>query len=575
MAGFSEAIALLPRVIVEAVLNGLWQGTALAVLTWLLLRMVPRNPRVCCAAWSVCLAAILCLPLAHVATRLWPAPFEVHETRHSTPAGSPYPGLRSPRIAVSDSPAAPAVLVPANAASLLILGWVGVSLLLGVRLIFSYRNVARLKRESTALSDPDTDTWARRFAAGYTRRGFEIRSSEEVRLPMLAGLAKPAILFPRTLLPLLSAEEKCRICLHELAHIRRRDDWANLLQRAAEALLFFHPAIRWVGKRLSLERELACDDWVVSVSGAVRPYAVCLVRLAELVSLRPHPSPALGSASDRKQIQRRIEMLLNPKRNEKPLWSKAVFAAVVVACLAAGTVAARLSPVIAVQDQPASAEATPGLATPQVPPEPPAPPAAPLLPAAPQAPEAGRNAPVPAAEQSQTTPEQNQLAQEEIRKLTEEIQREVETNLRAKTEEIQKLAEQIREKVQQSIQPQVREISELARKLAQEESASPRNEESIRKLQEQIERHQSQIDRVSEQEVKGLEQQIHQLEEAIKPSEEQIHRLEAKIHEIEKQMRGKEREYRSGGHRNPPPLPPAPPAPAAPPPPPLPPPPPQ
>jgi hypothetical protein len=95
---------------------------------------------------------------------------------------------------------------------------------------------------------------------------------------MLAGLAKPAILFPQELIPRLSAKERFGICLHELAHLRRRDDWGNLCQRVIEAMLFFHPAVRWIGKRLRLERELGGDDWAVAVSGSARHYAACLAR---------------------------------------------------------------------------------------------------------------------------------------------------------------------------------------------------------------------------------------------------------------------------------------------------------
>ncbi len=564
MAGIPDAMTLLPGMIIESVLNGIWQGVVLAGLTWLLLRAIPRNPGVRCAAWFACLVAIFCLPLAHLATRVWPAVAGERPALRTVPAVMPYASLPSPEMRLSEAHSRPAISLPAGAARMLILGWAMISLLLGVRLALSYRNVTRLKRRARPLDDPDTGVWARRIASCHTRRRFEVRTSGEIRLPMLAGLTRPAILFPGSLLPLLSSEEKRRICLHELAHIRRCDDWANLFQRTAEAIMFFHPALSWVGKRLCLERELACDDWVVSVSGAERPYAACLVRLAELVSHRSHPFPALGSASDRKQIRRRVEMLLNPKRNDKPVWSRAVFAAVIVACLAAATTAARLNPVIAVEDPAVPAAASTVRPGPTSPPELSVPPVAPAPPAAPQAPSAEAKKPAQAAGQTRNAVERIQISQEEIRKLTEEIQKEVEVNLQAKTAEIQKLAEQIQEKVQQSIQPQVREITELARKLAQAETSSPRNEELIRKLQDDIEQHEAQINRVSDQEVKGLEERIHQLEESIKPSEEQIHKLEAKIHEIEKQMKG---QVRNQGEESPPP-PPVPPVPAVPPPPP-------
>ena len=72
--------------------------------------------------------------------------------------------------------------------------------------------------------------------------------------------------------------------LHELAHLRRWDDWTKLAQRLAEAIFFFHPAIYWIARNLNLEREVACDDWVVVHTGRTKPYALCLTRLVETAS---------------------------------------------------------------------------------------------------------------------------------------------------------------------------------------------------------------------------------------------------------------------------------------------------
>jgi beta-lactamase regulating signal transducer with metallopeptidase domain len=42
-------------------------------------------------------------------------------------------------------------------------------------------------------------------------------------------------------LPQLSPEEIKVILLHELAHLRRWDDWTNLAQKIVKAVFFFHP----------------------------------------------------------------------------------------------------------------------------------------------------------------------------------------------------------------------------------------------------------------------------------------------------------------------------------------------
>jgi beta-lactamase regulating signal transducer with metallopeptidase domain len=107
---------------------------------------------------------------------------------------------------------------------------------------------------------------------------------------------------------------------HELAHICRFDLVVNLLQRLVEAMLFFHPAVWYISRQVSVERENATDDLVVASGGERARYADVLVRMAELsaalhgVAARsptPRSATALAasevSASD---LKRRVLRLL-------------------------------------------------------------------------------------------------------------------------------------------------------------------------------------------------------------------------------------------------------------------------
>ena len=79
----------------------------------------------------------------------------------------------------------------------------------------------------------------------------------------------------------LSTAELNSILIHELAHLRRWDDWTNLGQQILKALLFFHPAVWWIESKLALEREMACDDAVLAKTANPRGYAQCLISVAE------------------------------------------------------------------------------------------------------------------------------------------------------------------------------------------------------------------------------------------------------------------------------------------------------
>jgi hypothetical protein len=148
------------------------------------------------------------------------------------------------------------------------------------------------------------------------RRNVNLRVSTECRSPVVLGFFKPIILLPADA-SLATSEHVLR---HELAHVRRRDDWANLIQHGIKAVFFFHPAIGWVSKRISLEREIACDDHVLQSN--LRPKAYALL-LADLAGRMQAPVLAPGVSTNQSQLKQRIDMILNSNRNTSPRLAKA------------------------------------------------------------------------------------------------------------------------------------------------------------------------------------------------------------------------------------------------------------
>jgi len=149
-----------------------------------------------------------------------------------------------------------------------------------------------------------------------------LRISERHRSPLVLGFRHPVVLLPAPTLLELDPTQTDQIIAHELAHVRRRDDWLNLLQQLIQAALFFHPAVAWISKRLSLEREIASDDLVLQEGGQGRAYARLLLNLA---SRRQVPTPWLapGASASTSQLQQRITMILNTHRSISPRLAKA------------------------------------------------------------------------------------------------------------------------------------------------------------------------------------------------------------------------------------------------------------
>jgi beta-lactamase regulating signal transducer with metallopeptidase domain len=103
---------------------------------------------------------------------------------------------------------------------------------------------------------------------------------------MAVGFRKPAILLPSALVDGGNEARLEPILRHELAHIVRRDDWSNLLQQVIHAIFFFHPGVWWLSSRLTIDREIACDDHVLIAIGGRKEYALLLAEFAKPASGR-------------------------------------------------------------------------------------------------------------------------------------------------------------------------------------------------------------------------------------------------------------------------------------------------
>src|SRR5205085_9626861 len=135
---------------------------------------------------------------------------------------------------------------------------------------------------------------------------------EETTAPMVVGYLRPAMLLPRAIAARATSSQLEHLFRHELAHLARRDDWTNLLQQIVAAIFFFHPGILFVSRRLTAEREIACDDHALAIGRAPREYALFLTEFASQMKSRDFTAaPAAWSRNS--QLKERIGMILNGK----------------------------------------------------------------------------------------------------------------------------------------------------------------------------------------------------------------------------------------------------------------------
>ena len=217
----------------------------------------------------------------------------------------------------------------------LVVGWgLGVALLT-LRLIGGWWLVRRLGRASHQALELWRAPMARLAQRMGVSRAVLLCQSNRVDVPTTIGWLRPIVLLPASAVSGLGPAQIEAILAHELAHIRRHDYLVNLLQSVVETLLFYHPAVWWVSRRIREERELCCDDLAVRSCGDAVTYARALY---ELEALRPlEPAPWLAMAATRGSLARRIARLIGRSADVADARGLAgtLLAAVVVVTLAA------------------------------------------------------------------------------------------------------------------------------------------------------------------------------------------------------------------------------------------------
>jgi hypothetical protein len=145
----------------------------------------------------------------------------------------------------------------------------------------------------------------------------------------------------------ITSAEMEQVVLHEAEHLRRRDDWSNLLQKLALVFFPLNPALAWMENHLCREREMACDEGVVRITNAPRAYAECLTSLAERGFERRTEALSLGAWHRRSELVHRVHGILLRKRGLNRVAAIGLLGTVCVAMIAGSLEMARVPQFIA------------------------------------------------------------------------------------------------------------------------------------------------------------------------------------------------------------------------------------
>lgn len=297
----------LARISAERMLNGVVEGMAIALFVGLMLQIIGRrNSGTRFAVLLAALFSIAVLPVLNV--------------------------MRASAGSSGGGGAVWAVTVPSLWATCIVLAWATIAMVGLSRVALGLWQLRKLRTESESIDPAGLDSPLQRTLGEFqSSRPVKLATSEKLTVPAAIGFFRPMIVLPKWTLRELSVAELNSILIHELAHLERRDDWTNLAQKVVRALLFFHPAVWWVERQLSLEREMACDDVVLSRTANPRAYAECLVTVAERSFMRRGLALAQAAVSKMRQTTLRVSQILDGNRSAATQVWKPALALVMVA----------------------------------------------------------------------------------------------------------------------------------------------------------------------------------------------------------------------------------------------------
>jgi len=324
--------------------------------------------------WTTAIAGVLALPLLSVVVPAWNVPLLSIEARVDAPREADVAvgaGLRQPEAVTAASQSAATAPTPtirgsdpevAQTGALsrrvfsqvtprggVAFGWLLLAALMLSRLAIANMRVTAWQRSSRPVEDGRWLTLARRLTREYgIERPVVLLENGQTDVPVTWGIVYPVILLPAAA-DEWDEEQRIAVLTHELAHVKRFDALSQLLAQLALALLWFHPLVWMAVRRMRLEREHACDDFVLVAGARASRYADDLLGLARRLTRPTVPAAAALAMARRSELEGRLLAILDPgmkrtavRRARVGLLTLAVIA--LAAPLAAFTPAARVPP---------------------------------------------------------------------------------------------------------------------------------------------------------------------------------------------------------------------------------------
>lgn len=207
--------------------------------------------------------------------------------------------------------------------------WFFGSLVMAGRLAYGWWLIRRTINGAVPASDTQLKQLRQLVPALQNTSVNVVITAHRQQMPMCGGLFKQTMVLPRDF-HTWEADQKRSVVSHELAHLMRNDPWINLFSRMQTVVLWFHPLQHWFMRCLQIDREIACDDWVIGQGMTPSSYARALLNVS--TGYRSDPMTLVFHAISSKEtsLEYRVKHVLNEKKKRLPI---GVFWRLSIACI--------------------------------------------------------------------------------------------------------------------------------------------------------------------------------------------------------------------------------------------------
>jgi bla regulator protein blaR1 len=331
------------RWLVTFLLNSVWQITAITAIALLCTKLLHRMPsRYAHTAWVLALIACLLVPVAtlliqagdsggvRVANAVSGPALAANESTERIMRGLP----------VSFHSLSHAIFFPRELMRVLLWAYGSLLLFRAMRLVWVSCRTFRVRQRAYARRMPlSLLPVAERCMRAFSLQDVPVLCSAEVSGPATIGFRRPVLVLPETFFVNgLPEDDFFSALFHELAHIRRRDFFFNLLYEIAYVPVCFHPCAALIMARIAQTRELACDGIAARMLPSAAHYARSLLHIARtmLFGVRAGASLELGLFDTNALEERVMNILKTTKANSTGTRVSRLIAACLVGAVSLG-----------------------------------------------------------------------------------------------------------------------------------------------------------------------------------------------------------------------------------------------